>query len=420
MRRSKVFLGSMLLLFSTFYFFDPITFVFPPAPVVASVPVDPYAVYQPFVEKYAGTLDRVIHRAKVPGAAVIIVKDTTILFANGYGLKKANGNDTIDLNTVFRIGSLSKGFAGVLTGILQNDNQVTIDEKVVNVLPDFQLNNPAYSENVQIQHLLTHTSGLPYHAYTNLIELGYNIDQIMVQLKDVQLIAPPGEIYAYQNVAFGLIEPIIEQKMGKNFPELLSDKIFNPIGMVNASASFEQIEANSNKAFPHKFSRRGKNWNASKITKKYYNLPSTGGVNASILDMGQWIKLLVGGFPEVAPDTTLDLVFKDYVTTNIKNRYFRNWKNLESASYGLGWRILTFPNDTLYYHGGYVNEFRGEIAISRKDKIGICLLFNAPSHVANLCVPEFWHQFKAFRDSTFNQIPMDSIQSPLKYTDLKN
>ena len=52
------------------------------------------------------------------GAAVAIVKDSQIILLKGYGLRKYNTSDSIDTKTVFRIGSLSKGFTGVLAGIM--------------------------------------------------------------------------------------------------------------------------------------------------------------------------------------------------------------------------------------------------------------------------------------------------------------
>jgi hypothetical protein len=49
-------------------------------------------------------------------------------------------------------------------------------------------------------------------------------------------------------------------------------------------------------------------------------------------------------------------------------------------------------------HSGYVNGYRCEIALSRTENLGICVLFNANSDLARQCVPAFfeqWNQFKS-------------------------
>ena len=72
---------------------------------------------------------------------------------------------------------------------------------------------------------------------------------------------------------------------------------------------------------------------------------------------------------------------------------------VEDAFYGLGWRVLTNAQDTLIYHGGFVNGYRGEILIHPKEKLGICVLTNAPSALANQAIPTFLKKYATKRDS---------------------
>lgn len=85
----------------------------------------------------------------------------------------------MDANTVFRVGSLSKGFAGVLSGILVSQGTLAWDEPVQQLVPEFKLRDRAQTGRIQLWHLLSHTTGLPYHAYTHLIEQGYDIPTLM-------------------------------------------------------------------------------------------------------------------------------------------------------------------------------------------------------------------------------------------------
>ncbi|HMQ91252.1 MAG TPA: hypothetical protein PKB07_26810, partial [Flavilitoribacter sp.] len=58
-----------------------------------------------------------------------------------------------------------------------------------------------------------------------------------------------------------------------------------------------------------------------------------------------------------------------------------------------GWRIFQFEGRELVYHGGYVNDFRTEIAIDRTNKVGICVLFNAPNDMASTVIPDFFRAY---------------------------
>ena len=402
MRKRVLFLGSALILFSFFYLLDPYHLLSSPTKPSDQVmgQVNPYSKYDPLIASYGQYFKSTLKKAGVPGAAIVIVKDTTILYMKGFGKRSLSKDQLVDEHTVFRIGSLSKGFTGVLSSKIAQLGYLNLSDKVVDALPEFELKDRIHTKQVALQDLLTHTSGLPYHAYTNLIEEGLAIETIMPELKSVNLIGPPGSVYAYQNLAFGISELIMEESTRQTFQALMEKQIFTPLGMTNASITHEAFTENDNHAIPHQYSRKKKQWYPTKVSTKYYNVPSAGGVNASISDMAQWIKHLLNDSSEVLSLETKASAFSPMVSTAIKNRYFRNWNNLESAHYGLGWRVLKFfDGQTIVHHGGYVNDFRSEIALNLDEKIGICILFNAPSSIANTCIPKFWDHLRIFSDT---------------------
>jgi beta-lactamase class C len=64
----------------------------------------------------------------------------------------------------------------------------------------------------------------------------------------------------------------------------------------------------------------------------------------------------------------------------------------------LGWRILHYPDDTLVYHGGYVNGYRSEVAVNQKDRVAICILANAPGELPDNGIPIFFDLYKKYRE----------------------
>lgn len=361
----------------------------------SQVPI-PKSPIQTFLDDYDRFFSSEMALTQTPGAAVVVVKDGEIVLLRGYGVKIAGSRDSVDANTVFRIGSLSKGFAGVLTGVLVRDSLLDWDEKVQRHFPEFTLRDRQQASRVRLWHLLSHTTGLPYHAYTNLIERGYSIRNIVTDFfPKAPVSGKEGEFFSYQNAAFCGVEEVMRGATGKTYPELLNEKIFRPAGMASASCDFETMRRCPNKALPH--FQTGTGWRADSISAAYYNAAAAGGVNASAADMGEWLKVLLGQRPDIAAAATLDRVFRPVVKTDKERRIFPRWLDRSAASYALGWRVLEDGADTIIYHGGYVNGFKCEIAFNRRDGIGVCMLFNAHSDLSRECVPVFFEKWKAQR-----------------------
>jgi hypothetical protein len=97
---------------------------------------------------------------------------------------------------------------------------------------------------------------------------------------------------------------------------------------------------------------------------------------------------------DVVPLEVLDEVFRPRVRTDGERRYSHIWGQHVVPYYGLGWRILAGEADTIVYHGGYVNHYRSEIALDRRRRIGICVLFNTPTPVAGIAIPTFWQMYR--------------------------
>lgn len=343
-----------------------------------------------FVHDYDLFFSQEMSRTQTPGAAVVIVKDSQIVFMRGYGVRSWGGRDSVDTHTVFRIASLSKGFAGVLTGMLVQEGTLHWEDMVQKYYPSFDLRDHKQAARIRLWHLLSHTTGLPYHAYTNLIERNFSIPRIATEyFPKAPITGKEGEFYSYQNAALCIVEEVMRKATGKSYQQLLSERILRPAGMASASCDFTTMRCEPNKALPQYWTGYG--WRADSISPLYYNAAAAGGVNASIADMGQWLKLLLGHRPDLVSDSTLERVFRPVIKTDKERRIFPGWIARDQASYALGWRSLTTPQgDTIVYHGGYVNGFKSEIALHRRDGIGICVLFNAHTELSRDCVPRFF------------------------------
>jgi beta-lactamase class C len=328
-----------------------------------------------------------------PGAAVAIVRGDQVIFSKGFGKRKYGSPDPVDGNTIFRIGSLSKGFAGLLTSKMVELGALSWDDKVRSYIPEFNLRDTEQANRISIRHLMSHSTGLQRHAYTDLTEMGRDLKQILPEFSRLKVYGKEGEFYAYQNTAFSMIEEIMRRKTGFDYNYLLREKIFIPAGMHSASMTYRDIANSNNVALPHVWNRHNRCISV-RLNKKYYNAVSAGGINASIQDMGAWLKVLLGNRPDIIAPENLDYIFNPVVRN--KNRAaFYGWGGVQDSYYGLGWRIINWPEKSIIYHGGSVNGYRSEIAIDRENNIGICVLFNSNNRYAGKVIPEF---IKAYED----------------------
>jgi len=346
-----------------------------------------------FVQDYESFLCRQLEEEGVPGAAVAIIKGSAIALIKPYGASSAASGEPVGLNTAFRVASLSKGFTGLLCAMMVEEGRLKWEEPVHEHVPALRLSTEEQTRALQLQHLLSHTTGLPRHTYSNLLNTGMAYPVILEMLPRVKLSHPVGTVHNYQNVAFSLAGDLLQDACGKPFPELLESRIFRPLGMAGASASFDGMRLGSNVAKPHKRTAAG--FRETAIEPNYYEVLPAAGINASISDMAQWLHLLLGNRPEVASDTLLGQVFRPFVEIPVKDRVLRNWHGLEAAHYGMGWRILTLKGGMeVIEHSGYVNGYRAEIAFSRKEKVGIVLLTNAPNYTVGASIPAFFEQYR--------------------------
>jgi len=350
----------------------------------------------PLLEDFDAYVRHHLEMDGIPGAAIAIVKDSNLIYLQTYGLKENIGYDSIDIHTAFRLASVSKGFAPVLTGMLVEEGLLDWDDRVIDYLPDFQLRSRRQTEALTLRHVLSHTTGLPRHTYSNLLDDGVPYPEIRERLQKVRLSHQVGEYYNYQNVAYSLIGDVIEAATGHSYQALLKERIFEPLGMNDASTNYDEMVRSDNFALPHRY--RYHRYSPTALSSNYYDASPAAGVNASITDMSRWLQLLLGYRPDLLPKKALAEIFRPNIGIPLKDKAIGNWASMmDRAHYALGWRVLKCGSDNLVYHGGYVNSFRTELALLPADGIGIAVLTNAPSRFISDCLPAFFRRYQDFQ-----------------------
>jgi len=328
----------------------------------------------------------VVDRSHIPGLAMAIVQDGKILVLKGYGTTEAGGTEPVTTDTVFRLASLSKGFAATLAALLVQDGTLRWDMRVADELPAFNLASSQDTQNLTVRDILSQRAGLTHNTYDRDLESDVPYELLVQKLAQAPMACAPGECYAYQNVSFSLIGDIVFVLTGDFYSHLVESRIFQPLGMYNSSYGRDALEASSSWARPHV--RGGGGWMPVRTREAYYRIPPAAGVNTSIHDMAQWLIAQMGHRPDVlSPEVLADIHTPQVPTPDQMHGSPWRRERLSDAFYATGWRIFNYAGHTLVFHGGAVQGYRSEIAFLPDRDIGAVLLWNSESAVPSGLMP---------------------------------
>lgn len=357
----------------------------------------------PFLDTFELFLHKNIEQAHLVGAAVAVVYKGQVVLLKPYGVKKIRTTDSVDVHTAFRLASVSKGFTGILAAKLHAQNLINIDTTVISYLPHFSLKRTKNQQEITLRHILSHTTGVVAHSFDPSIEAGASFHSIFHSLRNANITAMPGKVYTYQNALYSIFDTIVHAQLGTTTKQFLHDSIFAPLGMNNASSSFEEFTDSRNFAYPHSL-HRTKGYTSIRLNNRYYSVTAAAGVNASIADMSIWLQALLGKHQTIIPQDVITETSVSHVHTKIPYITQKNWGNIASRGYGLGWRILNTNNNIVVQHGGYVDGYRAEIAYCADKEIGIVFLSNSPHVFISQIVPHFMVGFFNYQNQSLETI----------------
>jgi CubicO group peptidase (beta-lactamase class C family) len=194
---------------------------------------DPVAIDRGAEESLA-PLENVVRQGmadlRVPGAAIAVVRGDRE-FALGVGVTNVNHPLTVDADTLFQIGSISKTFAGTAAMRLVERGALDLDAPIRTYLPDFRLSNEDVAAQVTMRHLFTHTAGWvgDYFEHT-----GFGADalaRIVDRLAELPQLTPLGKVYTYSNSGFFVAGRVIEVVTGQTYEQAIRSLVLAPLGM---------------------------------------------------------------------------------------------------------------------------------------------------------------------------------------------
>jgi len=298
----------------------------------------------------------------LPSAAVGIVHGENVV----YQKRIIRGNNEPKKNdySIYNIASVAKPFVATAILILEEEGKVDLKSSINTYLPEFKLNSK-FTKDITIEHLLTHTSGLPPtstktdYDYIKIDTTDNALLNHINSLSKLKLKSKPGKKYSYSNVGYEILGHIIATVSGMSFDEFMETRLFQPLQLTRTSYILSDFQTNEI-AQPH-------SGHPNRITEKFpYNraFSPSGNLFTSIEDINKWMlfNLNDGQFDNFKP-IPLEK-FTLLTTPKVQTE--------EDGFVGLSW----FIDKNLIVHDGLDLGYTALMLFFKKQKIGITVLIN--------------------------------------------
>ncbi len=312
----------------------------------------------------------------IPGLALTVVDSEGVVLVRGYGTRTTGKNETVDGDTVFNIGSMTKAFTATAVGVLTENSDLSWDSLFVDELPYFQAANPYLTSNISIRDGLAHRSGIPGTGYwapwTN-----WSRQELVERLEYIEPVATLRNQFFYNNGLFVAAGEVIPQRTGISWDSYVKEKIIQPLGMTRTYTVLRDMPKD-NIATPHI-----KDGDEMRPVPNYPmpHVAPAGSMLSSANDMARWCQLqLSDGSVEgvrVIEEATLREIHSPQMVGGFDflqlAGYGRQYK-----LYGLGWFILDYRDelDRLVAHGGSIDGMQSWMAFSPRNQYCVSVLSN--------------------------------------------
>ena len=164
---------------------------------------------------------------------VLVADKGEVVYRGAVGMANSDWSIPNDLNTKFRLASVTKQFTSMLVMLLVRDGKIDLGAPLTKYLPNY----PAESgDRVTIHQLLNHTSGIP--SYTDRPEFmhkeskgHYTVEAFLVEFCSDPLEFDPGTQFSYNNSGYFILGAIVEAVTQTTYQNALRERILEPLEM---------------------------------------------------------------------------------------------------------------------------------------------------------------------------------------------
>ena len=328
-------------------------------------------------EPWAG-LDAYVEAAmrtwQVPGLSLAVVRNDSVIYAKGYGVREFGRPDRVDERTIFAIGSASKAFTSAAIAMLVDEKKVSLDANPSLYLPGFQLYDPYATRELTVRDLLSHRSGL---ARGELAWYGSGFDRDEI-VRRVRFLTPSWSFrsqFGYQNIMYITAGQVVAKVSGRTWDDFVRDRIFTPLGMSASTTSIKGVRGQPNVSSPHATVNdtvRVIPW------RDIDNAGAAGSINSNAVDMAQWVRLQLGrgsfGGKALISPRSADEMHQAQTVIRTDSAARASNPDTHLQAYGLGWFLEDYRGRMVVHHGGNVDGFSALVGMLPENRFGVVVL----------------------------------------------
>jgi CubicO group peptidase (beta-lactamase class C family) len=330
----------------------------------------------PDLRAFDAYVEQAVRDWRVPGLAIAVVKDDSVVLAKGYGVLEIGKPGRVTEHTRFAIGSTTKAMTAAAVGMLVDEGKLRFDDRVIDIVPEFRLYDPYATRELTVRDLLTHRSGLPG---TDLLWV-YGEMPFAEMMRRLRYVRPSSSFrsqWAYQNVMYALAGEIVARVSGMSWPEFTRARIFAPLGMGESVPLVSEVRGLPNVAPPHDIIRDTVRPVPMRSTD---GVASAGSVYSSVSDMAKWMRFMLDSARAGGKQLLKPATFSELVTPQIRagaSTYpALALSKPHGFSYGLGWFVQDYQGEVVWMHTGSINGMIALVGLLPDRRAGVFVLAN--------------------------------------------
>jgi len=376
---------------------------------LSTQPAQAYRSRTKTIEELKQEIEDIISEHNVPGATMALVTRGEQIWIGGIGYSNVETKTPVDVNTIFRWGSVSKSFVAASIQILAERGLVRLDDKIRDVVPEIEVHNRWESTHpIRLVHCLEHTAGFD--------DLHFNdcaVDDPDIPLSDALAINPnsrrsrwkPGTYKSYSNVGSVVAAYIVEAVTGRKFEEFVKGQLFEPLAM-NTSSFYYPKETDL-------MATGYRDDGLSPVAYDYIAYRPAGSLNASAKEMASFVQMLLnrGAVRETRILTPQSVTRMETPTTTLAAQ------TGFALGYGLGIYTTMRGGHVFHGHEGMIAGFVASYGYNAKLNCGYAVSINKVSDTAlQQIIDAIITYFVAEIENPTQQAPTKSDESILPLT----
>jgi CubicO group peptidase (beta-lactamase class C family) len=191
----------------------------------SSVGIDPAAL-----DALYARVEKAVGRHEGCAAQVAVARGGRVAGFRAFGSARfADAHKSADREALFAVFSVTKAFVSSATWMLLRDGTLTLGDRIVDHIPEFGRNG---KQAVTVEHLLTHTAGLP--SATLLPQEWLSEEQRLASFGDWKLESEPGSRFTYHGSStMWVLAQLITQLTGTDYRDFIRTRVFEPLGLTD-------------------------------------------------------------------------------------------------------------------------------------------------------------------------------------------